>query len=255
MPCWASWQIQIFWVSARLWCGVGVCFRGSFKGVCGRLERSRRSALTSAGSSRRSAGRDGGSGGSSSGRGSSRSGIDVRPMRVVPVLLPLQLQPLVPLLRQSGLLSSLVPLGVALRAFFVSSQRQLRGGGAGGRRHSGRLLTPALLPWFLRPSSDWQIRIARGGSWMTCLFVTWRCASSARTSRSPVIFVRAWQRRLATSFGVSLRSRRICSIRLAPPVPLVSAVALSSGCWAFGSCFCGASPATAAAVGARWSAG
>ena len=140
----------------------------------------------------------------------------------------------------SGLLSSLVPLGVALRAFFVSSQRQLRGGGAGGRRHSGRWLTPALLPWFLRPSSDWQIRIARGGSWMTCLFVTWRCASSARTSRSPVIFVRAWQRRLATSFGVSLRSRRICSIRLAPPVPLVSAVALSSGCWGFGSCFCGA---------------
>ena len=42
----------------------------------------------------------------------------MRPMRVVPVLLPLQLQPLVPLLRQSGLLSSLVPLGVALRAVF-----------------------------------------------------------------------------------------------------------------------------------------
>ena len=195
MLCLASWQTRIFWASARHCSGVVVCSQGFWRGVYGRLEWSHRSALTKSVSSNRSAVGGGGKCGSSSGRGNSRSGIGAKRKRVVPVLMPLRLQlPVLPL-QQSELPSSLAPHGAARPTFFVSSQRQLHGGGAGGRRHSGRWLTPALLLWYLRPSSGWPIQIARGGSWITCLSVTWLCAGSARTNPSLVTFVRVWPRR------------------------------------------------------------
>jgi hypothetical protein len=196
----ASWRACAF---------AGVFSLGFSTAWCGAWMTTRLRALRTGGSERRW----------------SRCGSSRRQLSGVLLLLPLLLQLRKRRqLRRGRLRSPVLRSAPLVRA--SAWLRWWRGCGFGGGRRSGRLWTPVSPLSFSRRLYGWPIQTARGGSWMRCLSATWLCASFARTSRSLVIFALVCPRRLATSFVVSLRSRRISSIRLALPHPPVSAVAL-----------------------------